>query len=198
MYYGENVDKLTVERRQSKFFQSNTFCRLIVVECHVQAVVSAIVFVQCPTTYHLQTVQRDVVHVAGKDQHVAGHLADMSQERHVVAGVRQEHQFQIAVDIGAVGVACSVLFKVAFAVTRTRRCATTYCYRPHTELLTNQTLPEQPDKLSGGGRIFCEVLVGTVRNSAQGKVQKVSACFLQVVQEALQKLLKFMCCRPAI
>lgn len=124
---GENVDELTVKRRQSKFLQSDTFCCLIVVQCHVQAVVSAIVFVQCPATYHLQTVQWDVVHVAGNDQHVAGHLADVPQERHVVASVHQKHQFQIAVDIGAVGVACSVLVVVALGVSQAQRCATTYC-----------------------------------------------------------------------
>ena len=114
----ENVDELTVERCQSKFLQSDTFCRLIVVQCHVQAVVSAIVFVQHPATYHLQTVQWDVVHVAGNDQYIAGHLADVPQKRHVVASVHQEHQFQIAVDIGAVGVARSVLVVVAFGVSQ--------------------------------------------------------------------------------
>jgi len=67
-----------VERRQPKFLQSDTVRLIIIVECHVEAVVGIVVFIQGPTTYHLQTVERDVVHVARHDQHVPCNLADVS------------------------------------------------------------------------------------------------------------------------
>jgi len=71
------------------------------------------VFVQRPTSDDTQTGQRDVIHVAGEDQHVAGHLTDVSQERQVVAGVRQEHELQVAVDVRTVGITRSILSIVA-------------------------------------------------------------------------------------
>ena len=83
--------------------------------------------VQRPTTNDAQTRQRDVVDVAGDDQHVAGHLADVPQERQVVAGVRQKHQLQVAVDVRAVGVARPVLVVVTLGVRQALVRAATYC-----------------------------------------------------------------------
>ena len=67
-----------------------------------------------------------MVHVAGHDQHIAGHLTDVSEKGQVVAGVGEEHQLQIPVDVGAVGVASSVLRVVTLGVRQTQVCATTY------------------------------------------------------------------------
>jgi len=130
-----------VERRQLKFLQSNVFFLLVIVERHVQAVVSSVVLIERPTTYHPQTVQRDVVHVAHNDQHVPGHFADVPQERHVIAGVGQEHELQVAVDIRTVGIACSILVVVALGVTQTRLCTTAYYTHTSstTDIKTNTT-----------------------------------------------------------
>jgi len=116
-----------VQRRESEFLQSDAGRLLVVVECHVQAVVATAVLVQRPTTNDAQARQRDVVDVAGDDQHVAGHLADVPQERQVVAGVRQKHQLQVAVDVRAVGVARPVLVVVTLRVRQALVRAATNC-----------------------------------------------------------------------
>ena len=51
----------------------------------------------------------------------------MSEERQVIAGVGQEHQFEVAVDIRAVGVSGAVLVVVALRMSQAQMCAPTYC-----------------------------------------------------------------------
>lgn len=100
---------------------------LVVVERHVQTEVLSFVLEQRPTANHPQTGQRNVINVAGHYQHVAAHFANVLQERQVVARVEQEHEFEVAVDVCTVGVACTVLVVVALTVPQTEACATTYC-----------------------------------------------------------------------
>lgn len=90
-------------------------------------------FIETPTTYHSQTVEWDVVHVACNDENIASHLADVLKERHVVARVRQEDQLQIAVHIGAIGVAHLVVGIVVLAVGQSQTCATTYYTHKQTQ-----------------------------------------------------------------
>ena len=105
-----------MKRGQSQLLEANTGVVFVVVERQEQAVVASIVLVLRPAADDSEAGQRDHVHVARDDEHVAGHLADVLQERQVVAGVGQVNQFQIAVDVRAVGVARSVLGVVAGAV----------------------------------------------------------------------------------
>ena len=52
------------------------------------------------------------------DQHVAGHLANVLQEAEVKGLVLQPGQLEVAVDVGAVGVAVAQVVVVVLAIRR--------------------------------------------------------------------------------
>lgn len=80
-------------------------------------------FEQRPSADDLQSRQDDALDVDVRDEHVARHLADVLQERQVQVFILQPSQFQVAVDVRAIGVAVAQVTVVMLAIRRYRHAA---------------------------------------------------------------------------